>query len=200
MCVYSDGSGIDGSAGAAAVLFWDGLEVRAIRYQLGPLTQHTTYKAEVIGVLLALELLRRERRVHMASIKLDNQAVIQALGVCSTKPAQSLLNMVHGACEEWMAGDRQGHRQLGISWISGHDGVKGNERADKEARKAVSDGSSPCEDLPDVLQEGPLPYSLTVLGGSFQADLRERWKSLWAKSPQRGRMDKINANSLCLPS
>ena len=106
MRVYSDGSGIDGSAGAAAVLFWDGLEVRAIRYQLEPLTQHMTYKVEVIGVLLAPELPRREWRVHTASIKLDNQAVIQVLGTCSAKPAQSLLNMVHDACKEWTAGDR----------------------------------------------------------------------------------------------
>ena len=151
----------------------------------------------MIGVLLALELLHQERRVHTVSIKLDNQAVIQALGTHSAKPVQSLLNMVHNACEEWTAGDRRGCRQLGISWISGHDGIKGNERADKEARKAVSDGASLHEDLPDILQEGPLPNSLTALGGSFQVDLRERWKSLWAKSPQRGHMDKIDAK---LPS
>ena len=106
VCIYSDGSGVDGSAGAAAVLFWDGLEVRSVRYQLGSLTQHTTYEAEVIGVLLALELLHQEWRVHTASIKLDNQAVIQALGMCSTKPVQSLLNMVHDACKEWTADDR----------------------------------------------------------------------------------------------
>ena len=61
--VYLDGSSVDGLAGAAAVLFWDGLEVRSVRYQLGSLTQHMMYEAEVIGVLLVLELLRRERRV-----------------------------------------------------------------------------------------------------------------------------------------
>ena len=60
--VYSDGSGVDGSAGAAAVLFWDGLEVRSVCYWLGSLTQHTTYKVEVIGVLLVLELLRQQQR------------------------------------------------------------------------------------------------------------------------------------------
>ena len=157
--VYSDGSGIDSSAGAATVLFRDGLEVRAIHYQLGPLTQHMTYEAEVIGVLLVLELLRQERRVHTASIKLDNQVVIQALGVCSAKPVQSLLNMVHDACEEWTAGDRRGRRRLGISWISGHDGVKGNERADEEARKAVSDGSSLREDLRTSYKRGCCPIA-----------------------------------------
>ena len=45
------------------------------------------YEVEVIGVLLALELLHWGCRVHTASIKLDNQVVIQVLGVCSTKPA-----------------------------------------------------------------------------------------------------------------
>ena len=115
VCVYLDGSGIDGLAGAATVLFLDGLEVRSVHYQLGSLTQHTTYEAEVIGVLLALELLCQEQRAHMASIKLDNQAVIQALGTRSTKPAQSLLNMVCDACEEWTANDRQGCQWLSIS-------------------------------------------------------------------------------------
>ena len=108
---YLDRSGIDGSAAAAAILYRDGQEVRSVRYQLGPLTQHMTYEAEVIGVLLVLELQHREHRVCTASIKLDNQAVIQALGICSTKPVQPLLNMVNDTCEEWMADERQGCQQ-----------------------------------------------------------------------------------------
>ena len=61
----------------------------------------------------------------------------------------------------------------------------------------VSDRSSLIEELLDVLQEGTLPYSLIVLSGSFKMVLRERWKALWAKSPWRGCMDKIDAK---LPS
>ena len=94
-----------------------------------------THEVEVIGVLLALDLLSQEHRVHTVSIKLDNQVVIQALGICSTKLAQSLLDMVCNACKEWTANDRQGHQWLSINWISGHDGVKGNECTDEEARK-----------------------------------------------------------------
>ena len=42
--VYLDGSGIEGMASAATVLFRDGQEIWSLRYQLGPLTRHTTYE------------------------------------------------------------------------------------------------------------------------------------------------------------
>ena len=100
--VYSDRSGIEGMAAVAAVLFHDGQEVQSIRYQLGPLKCHTTYEAEVVGVLLAVELINREHAACTATIRLDNQAVIQALGGHSAKPAQHLLNSVHEACNEWL--------------------------------------------------------------------------------------------------
>ena len=101
-CVYSDGLGIKGMAGAAAVLFRDGHESKSICYQLGPLMQHTTYEVEVVGVLLAVELVCREHGVRLATICLDNQAVVQALGGRSAKPAQALLNLVHeGSATGW---------------------------------------------------------------------------------------------------
>ena len=86
--VYLDRLGIEGMVAAAAVLFHNGQEVRSIRYQLGPLKRHTTYEAEVVGVLLAAELINRECTAHMATIRLDNQVVIQALGGHSAKLAQ----------------------------------------------------------------------------------------------------------------
>ena len=39
LCVYSNGSGIEGMAGAAAIVFRDGQEVKSVHYLLGPLTQ-----------------------------------------------------------------------------------------------------------------------------------------------------------------
>ena len=68
LCAYSDGSGIDGMAGVAVIVFWNGQEVKSIHYLLDPLTYHTTYEAEVVGVLLALELIHRERSISSATI------------------------------------------------------------------------------------------------------------------------------------
>ena len=190
--VYSDRSGIEGMAGVAAVLFHDRQEIRSLRYQLGPLTHHTTYEAEVVGVLLAAELIHKECAVHTATIRLDSQAVMQALDGCSTKLAQSLLNSVHEACNELLTNRRRRDRQLTISWVSGHDRVKGNEHADNKAKIAAREGSSPEDELPEALQGSALLSSLSALGGAFKEMLWARWKSLWAKSPQKGQMDKVD--------
>ena len=60
------------------------------------------YEVEAVGVLLAVKLISRERAARTVTIRLDNQAVIQALGGRSAKPAQHLLNSVHKACNEWL--------------------------------------------------------------------------------------------------
>src|SRR6266481_9251049 len=73
--VYLDGSGHDGQVGAAVALIHGDQPVKILCYHLGPLTHHMMYEAEVVGVLLALQLIGKD----MASVKLDNQAVIQAL-------------------------------------------------------------------------------------------------------------------------
>ena len=63
MRVYSDGLGIDGQVGAAAVLFRWGKEPRVLRYYLGTVADHMVYEVELIGLLLVLHLLHDERDV-----------------------------------------------------------------------------------------------------------------------------------------
>ena len=184
--VYLDGLGLEGMVGAVAVLFRDGQEVWTIRYQLGPLTCHTTYGAEVVGVILAAELINRECAAHTATIRLDNQAVIQVLGGCSAKLAQYLLDLVHKACKGWLTDRQCNCRQLTISWVSGHNGIQGNERADSEARAAACNRLSPEKELPEVLLEQALPCSLTTMSGAFKESMWDRWKFIWVKSPQKG--------------
>ena len=194
--VYSDGLGIEGMAGVAAIMFRNGQEVKSICYLLGLLTHHTTYEAEVVGILLALELIHRERSASSATIRLDNQAVIQALGGRHAKLVQALLNLVHKGSNDWLTSDGDsdspGQRQLSIHWVSRHDGVHGNERTDKEARRAVSIGSSPESKLPEMLQGHTLPCSLAALCSKFKELLKLRWRAMWAKSPWKGWMDRIN--------
>jgi hypothetical protein len=49
-----------------------------MRYELGSAKDHTVYEGEVMGMILAVELLKRERRrVRMVSLGIDNTAAIQ---------------------------------------------------------------------------------------------------------------------------
>jgi hypothetical protein len=80
--VFSDGSGVEGKVGAAAVALV-GEEVKETRrMHLGSLTDHTVYEAECVGVLLALDIIKStaSRHTQAARIFLDNQAVIRSLG------------------------------------------------------------------------------------------------------------------------
>ena len=103
-----------------------------------------------------------------------------------------LLDTVHKLCEDWQRVDRRRHKRICISWVSGHDGVLGNERADAEARKVVEVGSSREEDLPDVLCSQALPCSLAAAGAAFKEDLLKHWRNIWAASPRHKRIDKID--------
>src|SRR6266481_2044876 len=192
LCAYADGSGMDGKAGAAAVLYWRGCEVKLLRYCLGSLERYTTYEAEIVGVILALHLIQGNSEAETVSVKLDNQAVVWALSGCKASPAQALLDIVHGLCNEWHRADRQRRKRVYISWVTGHDGVVGNERADTEAKHAVKDGSSPEDELPGKLCQGELPRSLAAARAAFKDEILKCWRVVWAGSPRQRRISKID--------
>ncbi|KIJ90820.1 hypothetical protein K443DRAFT_40860, partial [Laccaria amethystina LaAM-08-1] len=58
--VYTDGSGYEGSVGAAAVLYRKGITepVKTLRFHLGSLKKHTTYEGETVGSILAVWMLQ----------------------------------------------------------------------------------------------------------------------------------------------
>ena len=146
---------------------------------------------------MALKLIQGMDDISMTSVKLDNQAAILALGGLWAKPARALLDTVHNVCDKWEHRGRWQGIQVSFNWVSGHDGIWGNEQVDIEAKTAISEGSSPWASLPDELQVDELPHSLTALVGSFKKELRIWWKGIWVKSPRRARLAKIDAK---LPS
>ena len=89
--VYTDGSGQDGMAGATAILYKGDTMIGALRYHLGSLEQHTTFEAELIGILLGLWMLRRELDADSASLKADSQAAILALRTHRPGPGGHIL-------------------------------------------------------------------------------------------------------------
>ncbi|KAJ7138519.1 hypothetical protein C8R43DRAFT_824640, partial [Mycena crocata] len=99
---------------------------------------HTVFEGEGVGGCLALALLLRQPGVRgKVTIIVDSQPAIRATKTALSTPS-------HWIWDEW-------HRQfsllirkhteisLTIRWAPGHKDIKGNERADEEAKKAAKE-------------------------------------------------------------
>ena len=95
ICVYTDGSGQDGKIGVAAVLRRKGTTIKTIKYHLGSDKNHMVYEAEVVGMLLAMELLRGERGARKVSLGINNQAAILALKALKSGSGHYLMDWFH---------------------------------------------------------------------------------------------------------
>ena len=67
----------------------------ALQYHVGPFTDHTTYKAEAIGITLILELLSHDRSIKIENILLDNQGIHHVVRNIWPKAAQHSLEYIH---------------------------------------------------------------------------------------------------------
>ena len=75
LAIYTDGSGINGKIGAAAVALTLNTHAQAF---LGTETASNVYAAELQGILMGLDIATKSDRLH-AVIFTDNQAALQAL-------------------------------------------------------------------------------------------------------------------------
>ncbi|KNZ75276.1 hypothetical protein J132_03696 [Termitomyces sp. J132] len=184
--VYCNGSGYKGNIGAAAVLFIDEEEANSLKYHLRPKTHHIVYEAEVIGILLGLQLPTdlANRLPAQVAIGSDSQAMIRALFNQCPCPTHYLLDWVHASTEKlhtkqdrlvcsqacchalcqgakWK-GHTCGVIDLQIHWTLGHTDFQPNKRADELAKEAMKGSSSQFACLPKVLWKGPLPTNISA--------------------------------------
>jgi ribonuclease HI len=192
--IYTDGSGLDGKIGAAAVLYRNGRKIRSLRFHLGAETEHTVPEAEGLAMILALELLKGEKGVRKVSIAADNVGAITRSDDARAAPTQYLWELFR---RQWKMTERKFRNiKLTIRWVPGHEGITGNEEADRLAKKAVQKGSSASRRLPPMLRR-PLPTSKQAASRRIMGGLKERAKEIWRRSPRFRKMQEIDRS---LPS
>ena len=108
--IYTDGSGLQGTIGAAAILFINGLRTDELRYQLGSDKQHTVFEGKLVAILLGLHLARRHIETHPSfSISVDNQVAIKSISNNRAQLAQYIIDEVKLAIRELIATGQEGN-------------------------------------------------------------------------------------------
>ncbi|EDN02399.1 predicted protein [Histoplasma mississippiense (nom. inval.)] len=129
LAVYTDGSDIHGKVGAAALA--PSIHTQELAY-LGKETSTTVYAAELLGIHMGLNLILASGR-RRAAIFTDNQAALKALQNPRRSSGQSILRRIMDTLERV---NSQG-LQVEFYWIPAHQGIEGNELADKLAKEAT---------------------------------------------------------------
>ncbi|KAG7086882.1 hypothetical protein E1B28_002802 [Marasmius oreades] len=188
--VYTDGSGIDGGVGAAAVITYDGVIKDEVRLYVGPEEHHEVYEVEVVGLALGIILMKKHRVNSRTSIWVDNQAAILAIGNAKAGSSHYLLDIIHSLIH--MHRNRAPRCEILIRWIPGHTGIQGNEKADKAAKAAAQlDVSDPSEyPLPHAMTK-ILPRNRASIVKTYRKQLQGSHDSMFEKSPCHGRFTRL---------
>ncbi|KAF8836639.1 hypothetical protein BDN67DRAFT_983805 [Paxillus ammoniavirescens] len=137
-----------------------------MRYHLGTAKEHTVYEAEVVGLNLTAQLLIISKYIESPiEIYVDNQAVIRSSNTFESKSGHYLVDHFSNTISKLQKKVKLTITNITVKWISGHDGVKGNERADEEAKVVAKNprNNSLWKRLPAFLQDQPLLTSKLVI-------------------------------------
>ncbi|EKG13846.1 hypothetical protein MPH_08978 [Macrophomina phaseolina MS6] len=177
VAIYTDGSALDGHVGGAATA--PTINARHTNY-MGTIKSTTVFAAELRGIEMALDLAEAEaaHRKRRIAVFTDNQAALRALVTPSEQSGQYLLRSIIAK----LIGLQQQGVLIEFHWVPSHQGVPGNEEADRLAKAAALEGRAS--------EHGTQLHARTSLVAALkqtisQAEMDE-WKQLW-KDGERGR-------------
>ncbi|KAJ6439009.1 reverse transcriptase [Purpureocillium lavendulum] len=180
--IYTDGSGINGQIGAAAVC--PTIQQTRSSY-MGTEDVSTVYAGELQGISLALDIAQRDRaegyRRSKVVIYTDNQAAIRSSAKPKGKSGAYLLKKIVAQT----AILQENNLPIEIRWVPAHTGVQGNEDADKAAKEATGwrerGAPGPRAEMPAEL------YSLRSTRKTWtHKEAHKAWAATWA-AEKRGR-------------
>jgi len=133
LCIYTDGSGIDGEIGAAA---YSSTLTKSEHQYLGKDTSFNVYAAELTAVDLAIGIVKNSNPIYTECIMdADSQATIKAIIKPKRQSGQEIIQGILYRIESLLL--QRPSLNITIKWIPGHMDIAGNELVDQEAKKAA---------------------------------------------------------------
>jgi ribonuclease HI len=146
---------------------------------LGTLEEHTVFESEVVGAILALDIIKGTPHLTDVDIFTDCQPAIIALAAPKPQPGQYLLAAFHTLHRRLLRA--RPTLKVWLHWVPAHVGIAGNEAVDARAKEAATGSSSALASRVTTL-ESPLPTSKAAALAVGAKAFRERWIAEWSAS------------------
>lgn len=187
--VYTDGSGYQGYIGAAAVIPARNIQITEC---IGTERTSTVYAGEACGIKFALKSLIRLTLVRLIKepiIFSDSQAALKTLQNPRMVSGQEYIR----DCIQLLRECKETGIDVTLRWIPGHEGVPGNETADRAAKKAALRG------VRREIVPGDISY-WTMLGAAAKRRIRQSAKDAWEQSWDKQKSGKPTKKLVTCPS
>jgi len=120
--------------------------------------------------------------------------VINAFHSALRNPGHHLAREILQVANRTQKHRKKGRYKLTIRWTAGHEGIKGNEDADRKAKRAAEGLTSDKQMLPSYLRK-PLLINPAAAKRDHHEGLKERWQKEWTATTRGQKAARINGTT-----
>ena len=175
MVIYTDGSGIQGKIGSAT---FEPASKETVQKHLGLDIYYNVFAAETLALATAAESLNAKQSI----IFTDSQATIKAINNPGQQSGQAIIKQYLDSIDY----NTNPTQTIKVIWISGHEGIEGNEEADKGAKNAA----------PNPPPKQNLHHTHHPMKSAISRHIKEKAKAQWLEEWRKGTKTAANLQRL----